>query len=97
MSMAGGRAAGATQSAECWCASSDAESFGGAADADRSLARTRVAWRTEKESLPENTRCRVVPSALIHFDGKLAESPGPTSQSSASKASAHGPHGCGAS
>ncbi len=44
--------------------------------------RTNVAWRTEKQSPPENTRCRVVPSVLIHFDGKLAESPGPTSQRS---------------
>lgn len=42
--------------------------------------RTKVAWRTEKQSSPENTRWRVVPSRLIHFEGKLAESPGPTSQ-----------------
>jgi hypothetical protein len=43
--------------------------------------RTSVALRTEKQSSPENTRCIVNPSALIHFVGKLAVSPGPTSQS----------------
>ena len=38
-----------------------------------------VAFRTLKASSPENTRCRVLPSALIHFDGKSPCSPGPTS------------------
>ena len=44
------------------------------------LASTSVAFRTENESSPENTSHAVVPSALNHLDGKLQDSPGPTSQ-----------------
>ena len=40
---------------------------------------TIVACRTENESSPENTRCTDLPSALIHFVGRLLLSPGPTS------------------
>ena len=59
--------------------------------------RTSVALRTEKPSSPENIRCIVNPSALIHFVGKLDVSPGPTSQSSVKNTVVHGPRGCGAS
>ena len=38
-----------------------------------------------------------LPSALIHFVGRLLVSPGPTSQSSAKKTVVHGPQGSGAS
>ena len=40
---------------------------------------TNSTLRTEKQSSPENTRCAVRPSALIHLGGKLLVSPGPTS------------------
>ena len=43
---------------------------------------TSVALRTEKQSSPEKTMCKVLPSALIHLVGKLALSPGPTSHRS---------------
>jgi hypothetical protein len=36
----------------------------------------------ENESSPEKTRWRVVPSRLIHFVGKLHDSPGATSHES---------------
>src|SRR6185503_18672022 len=37
-------------------------------------ARMNSARRTEKLSLPENTRCNVFPSVEIHFEGNEAES-----------------------
>ena len=60
-------------------------------------ARITRAARTEKESFPEWTRWRVPPSALIHFAGKLAASPGPASHSSRSSTVLQGPQGSGAS
>src|SRR5581483_10036484 len=57
----------------------------------------KVALRTAKWSSHENTRWRVLPSALIHLVGKLAVSPGPTSHFSVKYAVVHGPHGSGAS
>ena len=56
-----------------------------------------TALRTEKLSSPENTRCSVLPSALIHLVGKQLVSPGPTSQASVKYAVVQGPHGSGAS
>jgi len=56
-----------------------------------------VVPRIEKESLPEKTKYRLRPVALIHFVGKHAASPGPTSHISVKYVVVHGPHGSGAS
>jgi len=55
----------------------------GATDRPYLFARISLARRTENESFPEKTRWSVLPSALIHFGGKLDVSPGPTSHRSA--------------
>src|SRR4029077_21205527 len=60
-------------------------------------ATVRRASRTAKWSSPENTRWTVLPSALIHLAGKLADSPGPTAHLSVKYTVVHGPHGSGAS
>jgi hypothetical protein len=41
---------------------------------------TKEAFRTEKQSSPENTSHAVWPSSLNHLEGKLHVSPGPASQ-----------------
>ena len=61
------------------------------------LLNTNVAFRTEKQSSPENTSHAVLPSELSHLAGKLHDSPGPTSHKFVWSTVDHGPQGSGAS
>ena len=58
-----------------------------------SAAVVTVALRTQRQSPPEQIKCSVLPSLLIHLVGKLHVSPGLTSQDGVYVTVLHGPHG----